>query len=186
MESKVDKSEENNQKDDVHQFLTFVLSDETYGIGILHIKEIIEYGNLTSVPMMPDFIAGVINLRGSVVPVVSLSHRFQLEPAAIGKKTSIIVIEIKSEGEVLEVGVIVDMVNEVLELKPDELSPAPSFGTKIRADFIKHMGKRDDDTFMILLDVDSVLSVDELSVIQEVNATGEKDLISKEAKSSSK
>lgn len=159
--------------EEVQQFLTFLLNGEAYGIGILHVKEIIEYGSLTKVPMMPNFIAGVINLRGSVVPVVNLACRFQIENTEITKRTSVIVIEVQDGDDILEVGIVVDMVNEVLELKPDELSPAPSFGAKIRTDFIKHMGKIENDRFMIILDVSKVLSVDELSILQEVSETTE-------------
>lgn len=169
-------SHSNENSDEVQQFLTFLLSGESYGIGILHIKEIIKHGDVTKVPMMPDFIAGVINLRGSVVPVVNLSHRFQVMPSEISKKTSIIVIEINDNDNILELGIVVDMVNEVLELKPDQLSPAPSFGTKIRADFIKHMGKLNNDNFIILLDVDNVLSIDELSVIHDVKEDSDVDV----------
>ena len=85
-------SNENNSVEDVQQFLTFVLNDETYGVGILHIREIIEYDNLTVVPLMPEFISGVINLRGNVVPVVNLARRFEHESKEIGKRTSIITV----------------------------------------------------------------------------------------------
>lgn len=152
--------------EETQQFLTFELSHEIYGIGILKIKEIIEYGNLTTVPMVPDFIAGVINLRGAVVPVINLAHRFQVEPSELTKKTSIIIIEISDGEGMLEIGIIVDLVNEVIELSPDNIAAPPTFGAKIRADFIKGMGKID-EKFMILLDVDNVLSIDELSILQE-------------------
>lgn len=162
------RSHSSENDGEVRQFLTFLLSGESYGIGILHIKEIIKHGDVTKVPMMPDFITGVINLRGSVVPVISLAHRFQITPSELSKKTSIIVIEINDNDSTLELGIVVDMVNEVLELRPEQLSEAPSFGTKIRADFIKYMGKLSNDDFIILLDVDNVLSIDELSVVHDV------------------
>ena len=149
----------------VQQFLTFVLSDEIYGVGILHIREIIEYDNLTVVPLMPDFISGVINLRGNVVPVVNLARRFEHQPKEIGKRTSIVIIDIKdNDGESVEVGIVVDVVNEVIELADSDIAAAPSFGAKIRADFIQGMGKID-DKLMILLDVDHVLSINELSTV---------------------
>jgi purine-binding chemotaxis protein CheW len=158
----------------VQQFLTFMLNDEEYGIGILHIREIIEYDNLTVVPLMPDFISGVINLRGNVVPVVNLARRFQHEPKDIGKRTSIVIIDIKDhDGESVEIGIVVDIVNEVIELASSDIAAAPSFGAKIRADFIQGMGKIE-DKLMILLDVDKVLSINELSAItgiaDELNA----------------
>ncbi|MFT5115548.1 MAG: purine-binding chemotaxis protein CheW [Parasphingorhabdus sp.] len=149
----------------VQQFLTFVLTDEVYGVGILHIREIIEYDNLTVVPLMPDFISGVINLRGNVVPVVNLARRFGHQPKAIGKRTSIVIIDIKdTDGESVEVGMVVDIVNEVIELADSDIAAAPTFGAKIRADFIQGMGKID-DKLMILLDVNHVLSINELASV---------------------
>lgn len=149
-----------------NQFLTFMLSGETYGINIMDIREIIEYGNLTPVPMMPAFIAGVINLRGSVVPVVNLKIRFGDNANKIGKRTSIVIIEVDSNDKKTEIGIVVDIVNEVIELAASDIEPAPTFGTRIRADFIKGMGKIDEH-FLILLDVDQVLSIEELSMVEQ-------------------
>jgi len=162
-------TDENVSSDNVQQFLTFMVNDEVYGIGILNIREILEYDNLTKVPLMPDFISGVINLRGSVVPVVDLARRFGHEPKDIGKRTSIIIIDIMgNEGESVEVGIVVDIVNEVIELAASEIATPPTFGAKIRADFIQGMGKID-DKLMILLDVNHVLSIKELSTIGEIS-----------------
>jgi purine-binding chemotaxis protein CheW len=161
---------------EAQQFLTFIISGESYGIGILHIKEILEYGNVTPVPMMPNFIAGVINLRGSVVPVIDMANRFQVSPVAIDKKTSVIVVEVNDGDETLEVGIMVDRVNEVLELKTEMISPAPKFGASIRTDFIQSMGKLDNKQFIILLDVDRVLSIDEMSIIKQVEEMQPEDL----------
>ncbi|ODU47971.1 MAG: chemotaxis protein CheW [Thiobacillus sp. SCN 63-374] len=130
---------------DQQQYLTFMLGGETFAIGILAIKEIIEYGNLTEVPMMPDYIRGVINLRGSVVPVVDLSTR-----------------------ETQVVGVVVDAVNEVLEIPQDQIEPPPAFGAKIRTDFIRGMGKVD-SKFVIILNVGNVLSIDDLALLEQAN-----------------
>jgi purine-binding chemotaxis protein CheW len=161
-------SDKNENASNVQQFLTFVLNDETYGVGILHIREIIEYDNLTVVPLMPDFISGVINLRGNVVPVVNLARRFEHESKEIGKRTSIIIIDIKdAEGEGVEVGMVVDIVNEVIELASSDIAAAPTFGAKIRTEFIQGMGKID-DKLMILLDVNHVLSITELSSLSDV------------------
>ena len=161
-------SDENINMGNVQQFLTFVLNDETYGVGILHIREIIEYDNLTVVPLMPDFISGVINLRGNVVPVVNLARRFEHEAKEIGKRTSIVIIDIQdTEGESVEVGMVVDIVNEVIELSSSDIAAAPTFGAKIRTDFIQGMGKID-DKLMILLDVNHVLSINELSSVTDM------------------
>jgi len=152
---------------DQNQFLTFTLGGEVYAIDILSIREIIDYGNLTAVPMMPAFIRGVINLRGSVVPVVDLAARFGGEPTQITKRTGIIIVELVDEESAMNVGVVVDGVNEVLEIPPVDIEPPPSFGARIRTDFIKGMGKVD-GKFLVLLDVGNVLSVDELSLLSEV------------------
>jgi len=153
--------------DSITQYLTFMLNNEIYGINILNIKEIIDYGNIAKVPMMPKFIAGVINLRGSVVPVVDLALRFAEKPAKRTKRSSIVILEVKSEEQILEIGITVDAVNEVQDILAGEIEPAPSFGTKIRTDFIDGMGKVDGQ-LLVLLDIENILSIDELSVIEAV------------------
>ena len=154
-----------------NQYLTFLLGGEMFAIGILHIKEIIEYGHLTTVPMMPSFIRGVINLRGAVVPVVDLSTRFGREQTEISRKTCIVIIEAMTGEEKQDIGVVVDAVSEVLEIPAGEIEPAPSFGAKIRADFIAGMGKVDGN-FVILLNVGKVLSVDEIAMLSDVSGLG--------------
>ena len=155
------------------QFLTFSLGGEMFAIEINNIKEIIEYGSLTTVPMMPAFIRGVINLRGSVVPVVDLSARFGRQSTEITRRTCIVIIEIRSEGELQDIGVVVDTVNEVLEIPAQEIEPTPAFGATIRADFIQGMGKIN-GKFVIILDVNHVLSVDEMVTLSQVGGEGEK------------
>lgn len=149
------------------QYLTFMLDGEVFAIGILHIKEIIEYGKLTTVPMMPDFIRGVINLRGAVVPVVDLLARFGRKSSEVGKRTCIVIVEVAGEAESQDIGVIVDMVNEVLEIPAGEIEPAPAFGAKMRSDFIGGMGKVN-GKFVILLNASKVLSVDELAMLDGI------------------
>lgn len=146
------------------QYLTFVMGGEIYAFGILNIKEIIDYGNLTEVPMMPSFVRGVINLRGSVVPIVDLSARFGKGNTQIVKRTCIIIVETTSEVEDVnqqDIGIIVDAVNEVIDINQDEIEPPPSFGAGIRPDFITGMAKRN-DRFVILLNVSRVLSVEDM------------------------
>ena len=152
-------------RDRVEQFLTFVLSNEIYGINILSIREIVEHGNVTRVPMMPEFIAGVINLRGSVVPVVDLAQRFSASASSITKKSSIVILEIEDEDQKLEIGITVDEVNEVLDISAGEIEPTPSFGTRIRTEFICGMGKIGGE-LLLLLDIENVLSVKELSFVE--------------------
>lgn len=144
------------------QYLTFMLGGEIYAIGILSIKEIIEYGQLTEVPRMPPSIRGVINLRGSVVPVIDLGARFGKPAAAAGRRTCIVIIEIDTDEGQQVVGIMVDAVNEVLDIPAEEIEPAPNFGAHIRADFIRGMGKIN-GRFVILLDTRRVLSVDEMA-----------------------
>jgi purine-binding chemotaxis protein CheW len=152
---------------DQQQYLTFMLDGETYAMGILAIKEIIEYGNLTEVPRMPSFIRGVINLRGAVVPVIDLSARFGKPATKVTRRTCIVILEITTDDETQDVGVMVDAVNAVLEIPPQEIEPPPSFGAHIRADFISGMGKVN-GKFVILLNVQHVLSVDEISMLAGV------------------
>ena len=152
---------------EAHQYLTFLLSGEMYAVGILNVKEIIEYGNLTEIPMMPAFIRGVINLRGAVVPVVDLSARFGHTQSEAGKRTCIVIVEVRQADNRHDLGIMVDAVSEVLEIPGSEIEPPPSFGAKIRADFIAGMGKVA-GKFVILLDIQRVLSVDEMAVLADV------------------
>ena len=149
------------------QYLTFMLSEEMFAIGILGIKEIIEYDTLTVVPMMPACIRGVINLRGSVVPVIDLSARFGRKSAPVNKRTCIVIVEVGAANERQDVGVIVDAVNEVLDIPATDIEPAPPFGAKIRADFIEGMGKMG-DRFVVILDINHVLSIEQADAIAAV------------------
>jgi purine-binding chemotaxis protein CheW len=152
---------------DQQQYLTFMLGGEIYAMGILSIKEIIEYGNLTEVPRMPEFIRGVINLRGAVVPVIDLGARFGKQATGISRRTCIVIIEVANGEETQDVGVMVDAVNEVLEISASEIEPAPSFGANIRADFIDGMGKIN-GKFVIILNIHQVLSVEEMATLAGV------------------
>lgn len=147
-----------------HQYLVFSLSGEIFAIDILQIREIIEFGSLTEVPMMPPTVRGVINLRGAVVPVIDLSARFGRNTTAVGRRTCIVIVEISQDGETETLGVLVDAVNEVLEIPASEIEPAPTFGARIRTDFIAGMG-RIEGRFVVLLDVGRVFSVGEISEI---------------------
>lgn len=154
----------------VTQFLTFVMNGEIYGVNILNIKEIIDYGSITHVPMTPNFIAGVINLRGNVVPVVDLALRFSQESSKKTKRSSVVILDVADEEGILEIGITVDEVNEVLDILSGEIEPSPSFGTKIRPEFISGMGKVNDN-LLVLLDIENILSIDELSIVDDVKAS---------------
>lgn len=141
---------------DDNQYLIFLLDGEVFGLKILKIKEIIEHTDITRVPMMPKFIRGVINLRGNVVPVVDLNNRFYHKTTNINRKTCIIIVETSSDDNKIDVGVLVDVVNEVVELS--SIDPPPSFGSKIKIEFVDGIGKLD-EKFVIVLNIDSVLDI---------------------------
>jgi purine-binding chemotaxis protein CheW len=155
------------------QYLIFTLKNETYALGILNIREIIDYGAITNVPMMPEFVCGVINLRGSVVPVVDLAARFGQGKTQIAKRTGIVIVETQTQdndsGELTQqdIGIIVDAVNEVVEIDAKDIEPPPAFGAQIRPDFIDGMAKKN-NRFIILLNVNRVLSVEEMTALSRV------------------
>ena len=159
------------------QYLTFSLGGEMFAVGILNVKEIIEYGHLTEIPMMPAFIRGVINLRGSVVPVIDLSARFGSKPTEVSRRTCIVIVEVDDAEMRHDIGIMVDAVSEVLDIPASEIEPPPSFGAKIRADFIFGMGKVA-GKFVIILNINKVLSVEEIAAITSTGKTpGEADLL---------
>ena len=155
------------QAGEQQQYLTFLLGEEMFAIGILSIREIIEYGFVTAVPMTPPFIRGVLNLRGAVVPVVDLAVRFGRPARENSKRTCIVIVDIEGAEGSQQMGVVVDAVSEVLEIPEHEIEPPPEFGARIRNDFIKGMGKID-GKFVVVLDLNRVLSVDEVTVVAQM------------------
>ena len=149
------------------QYLTFVLGGESYAIGIMAIKEIIEYSSLTEVPMMPTYVRGVINLRGAVVPVLDLPVRFGKAASAVTKRTCIVIIEVALGSERHTLGLVVDAVNTVLEIPPGDIEPPPAFGASIRTEFIRGMVKVN-SKFVILVDIDHVLAADEVQALTDI------------------
>jgi len=152
---------------DDNQYLTFTLAGEMFAVGILNVKEIIEYGRPTEIPMMPNFIRGVINLRGAVVPVIDLAACFGGHESQVQKRTCNVIVEVRQGDVKHDLGIMVDAVSEVLEIPASDIEPPPSFGTKIRADFIAGMGKVD-GRFVIILDIQRVLSADDLAALAMV------------------
>ena len=163
-----EEKETGRDLEEADQYLTFRLHEELYAFGILNVKEILEYGNVTQVPMMPDFIQGVINLRGEVVPVINLARRFGMESPPITKRSCVIIIEVENGDKQQDLGVMVDIVSEVLEIPVSDMRATPAFGARIRTDFIRNMGKLGDD-FVIILDENRVLSVNELAMVDEMS-----------------
>jgi purine-binding chemotaxis protein CheW len=159
-----DLSDQNQPLVETRQVLTFLLAGEIFAIAIPCIREILEYGTVTEVPLMPTFICGVMNLRGTVVPVIDLSLRLGRAATTIHRRTCIIIIEVEFEDQLQTIGVLVDAVQEVLVIPEDEIEAPPQFGSQIRTDFIDGI-VRVEGRFVILLHVDQVLSVEEMALL---------------------
>ena len=154
-------------QEQLHQYLTFLVGKDNLAISILDVKEIIEINMITRVPMTPDYIRGVINLRGNVVPVIDLSARLGRECSEINKRTCIVLVQVDYNEESQLLGMLVDAVDEILDLPESNILPPPDFGADIRNDFIKGMGRVNDE-FIILLDINRVLALKELSQLRQV------------------
>ena len=147
-------------------FLTFLLGEEMLAVDIRIVREIIQHGPMTAMPLMPHFVRGVINLRGAVVPVIDLHARFGHAAAQIGKKTCIVIFDAVREGERVELGLLVDAVSEVIEIPAGQIEPPPSFGSAVRRDFIQGMGKLA-ERFVIILDPDKAFDINEMAQLCE-------------------
>jgi purine-binding chemotaxis protein CheW len=150
---------------DTRQYLTFQLGEEVFALDVSHVREILEFTTVTKVPRTPAYMRGVINLRGSVVPVLDMRLKFGLTRIEKTVNTCVIVVEVTCEGETTVIGALVDSVQEVFELEHDQIEPAPKIGTQLRTGFVKGMGKKD-DRFVIILDIDKVFSSEELAGVQ--------------------
>ena len=148
------------------KYLTFTMAEEEYGIGILKIKEIIGMMSITSIPQSPDFVKGVINLRGQIIPVVDLRLRFGMEKADYTERTCIIVVEIIGQSGATSIGLVVDSVSEVMHIKGEDIENTPAFGAKLNTDYILGMAKMEGGV-KILLDIDRVLSSEEIAVLEK-------------------
>jgi len=148
------------------KYLTFTLGGEEYGIGILKIKEIIGMMHVTTMPQTPDFVKGVINLRGKVIPVMDLRLRFGMDAMDYTERTCIIVVEIEGNSGTIQIGIVVDSVSEVLNIKGDDIEDTPAFGTRLNTDYILGMAKMEGGV-KILLDIDRVLTSEELVIISQ-------------------
>ena len=149
-------------------YLTFDLGSELFAVDVRSVREVLDSNTVTRVPRMPDYVRGVINLRGSVVPVIDLRLKFGMEVARDSVDTCIIVMEITLDGESTVVGGLADSVKEVFDLDPDQIEPPPRIGTNLDTDFIRGLGKHQ-DRFVIILDIDKVLSADELVILDGVD-----------------
>ncbi len=147
------------------QYLTFKLGDELFGVDVSKAREVLDFSEVTNVPQMPDYMLGVINLRGSVVPVINLRRKFGMAEVEQTIDTCIIVIEVEIDGDVIVIGAMVDAVQEVLDLTAAQIEPPPRLGTKLNTEFIKGMGNINDQ-FLIILDIDRVFTAEELAAIE--------------------
>ncbi|OGR27404.1 MAG: chemotaxis protein CheW [Desulfuromonadales bacterium GWD2_54_10] len=147
------------------QYLTFTLADEVFAVDVARVREILEMPGITKVPQVPDFMRGVINLRGCVVPVIDLRLKFAMQAAAQTVNTCIIVVEVTMDGEKTVLGALADSVQEVIEMEPSQIEAAPHIGTHLKTEFLKGMGKHN-ERFVMILDIDNVFSDAELSAIQ--------------------
>lgn len=153
------------------QYLTFKLDEEIFALDIAKVREVLDYTKITKVPRTPEFMRGVINLRGSVVPVVDMRLKFGMTKTDKTVNTCIIIVEITLAGETIVLGALADAVHEVMDLEPGQIEPAPKIGTRLKTDFIRGMG-RHGDAFIIILDIDKVFSSDELSLVQDAEKLG--------------
>jgi purine-binding chemotaxis protein CheW len=151
-----------NEITETRQYLTFKLGNEIFATDVAKVREVLDLTAITQIPRTPEFMAGVINLRGSVVPVVDLRLCFEMTRTVSTRNTCIVVVEVLLENEPTVIGALADSVEEVIDLEPDQIQPAPRIGTQIRVDFIKGMGKRDNN-FIMILDIDRVFSAGELT-----------------------
>jgi len=158
---------------DTRQYLTFRVGSEIFGIDVANVREILEFNSVTRVPGSPGYMRGVINLRGSVVPVVDMSLKFGMSTTERTIDTCIVVVEVSYEGEDVIIGALVDSVQEVFELEANQIEPAPKIGTHLRTEFIKGMGKRD-ESFIIILDIDKAFSTEEIACVQEMAGPDQK------------
>jgi purine-binding chemotaxis protein CheW len=159
------------------QYLTFKLEDEIFALDISKVREVLDFTNITKVPRTPEFMRGVINLRGSVVPVVDMRLKFGMSRTEKTVNTCIIIVEVAVDGEKIILGTLADSVQEVLDLDTDHIEPAPRIGTRLKTEFIKGMGKRN-TRFIIILDIDKIFSTDELTHVQDAGegVTAEKPI----------
>ena len=167
---------DNTEAASLSQYLTFTLGDEGYALEIFKVKEILDYTTITKVPGVPDFISGVINLRGNVVPIVDLRLKLGMKSCERTVNTCIVIVDIELDGEPAIMGALADSVEEVIDLDKTQIEPPPKFGSKLKTGFIKGMGKKD-ETFLIILDIDKIFSSEEFAMIKDTEEAQVKEVI---------
>lgn len=152
---------------EIPQYLSFFVAGEEYGVGILKVREILEFDTITRVPGTPPHVRGVLNLRGNVVPVIDLAVKLGLPETQVTRRTCVVIVEVTLDGEPTVMGLLADAVSQVIELPPDQIEPPPPFGTGIRLEFLEGMG-RAGKKFVLLLDIDRVLTTNELLAVASI------------------
>lgn len=170
---------EDNNSASTQQYVTFSLGDELFGVEVSRTREILSLTPVTKVPQTPEYLLGVINLRGQVVPVVDMRLKLGLSAGADTEDTCIIVVDVQVDGEVITVGALADAVREVSEIHADQIEPPPRLGTRLNTEFIKGMGKVDEQ-FLILLEIDRIFNSDEIAIVQEAGEVETSDRIEEE------
>ena len=160
-----------DNEDTMEQFLTFTVSDESYALNVNNVREVLEFTNISKVPRMPEFMRGIINLRGSIVPVIDMKMKFGLGKTEKTIATSIVVCELLMDEETIVMGLLTDSVQEVIDLDSNDIEPTPYVGARIDTSFILGMGKRGDE-FIIILNMQKILTSGEIS---EISKSGEKE-----------
>lgn len=150
------------------QYLTFKLESELFALGITQVREVLEFDKVTKVPQTPDMMRGVINLRGSVVPVIDLKLKFGMEMTEKTINTCVIIVELNLDGETTLIGALADSVQEVIDLEPGQIEPPPRIGTRLNTELIRGMGKRESE-FIIILEIEKVFTLDELEMLQSAS-----------------
>lgn len=153
------------------QYLSFMLGQEIFALDIAKVREVLDYRSPTKVPQTPAYMNGVINLRGGVVPVIDMRLKFGMSPTERTVNTCIIIVEVSMAAESLVIGALADSVREVFDLLASDIEPAPRIGTKLRTEFLRGMGKKD-DSFILILDIDRVFTEQEIAFVQGVTSEG--------------
>lgn len=164
-------TEDANTEGEIQQFLTFILDNEAYGVEILRVQEIKGWTPVTRIPNTPEYMQGVLNLRGTIVPIVDMRMRFQLNHVEYTPITVVIVLSVKSENGERVIGLVVDSVSDVIDVAAHDVKPTPDFGTSLNTKFINGIATSN-DTMVMLLDVDKLLSVEEMSVLSQMSESG--------------
>lgn len=163
-------SSDRKPQEETLQYLTFSLGDEVFAMDIRSVREIIQHGAMTVVPLMPEFVRGIINLRGAVVPVIDLQARFGRPKAEFGKKTCVIIFDVGAEGDKVELGLLVDAVSEVIDIAASAIEPPPQFGATIQREFMRGLGKVGDE-FIVILEPERALNIDDMVALTEQGQT---------------